>query len=530
MAAAAGREAAEVGRDVLARGGNAVDAAIAMQMVLNLTEPQSAGIGGGGFLLYYEASTGKITAYDGRETAPQGARPGMFLKADGAPKDYKTVMVGGGAVGVPGLLAMLEAAHRDHGRVAWQDLFAPAIRLAEDGFVVTERLSGLIAEDAHLKSFPETAAYFFHADGSPRAPGEVLKNPDFAETLRLVAHGGGAAFYGGAIARDIAAAVKTPVNPGTLEPADMAAYRVRRLEAVCGPYRGYKVCGMPPPSSGGITVLQALGILDSFDLAAMEPESLESVHLIAEAGRLAFADRNAYLGDPAFVLVPAAAMLAPDYLARRARLISPERAMPQARPGVFLGGPEGVEAARGQSTTHMSVIDKDGNAVAMTSSIQTGFGSRVLVRGFLLNNELTDFSFRPLIDGRKAANAPAAGKKPLSSMSPTFVFGAGGRLVLVIGSPGGTNIIGYVLTTVIGVLDWKLGLQAAIDLPHFVGKTGPVILEAGTPVPALKEGLEALGHEVKVAPLTSGLYGIEITPHGLDGGADRRRPGAALGN
>lgn len=530
MAAAASREAAEVGRDVLAKGGSAVDAAVAMQMVLNLTEPQSSGLGGGGFLLYYEASTGTITAYDGRETAPLAATPDMFLGEDSAPKQYETVMVGGGAVGVPGLLAMLEAAHRDHGRVAWRDLFAPAIDLAENGFTVTARLSELIAGDEYLRTFPTTERYFFDAGGKPRAAGEVLKNPEFAATLRAIAAGGAAAFYGGAMADDIAAAVKTADNPGALSAADMADYRARRVEALCGPYRGYRVCGMPPPSSGGLAVLQTLGILERFDLAAFEPESLESVHLIAEASRLAFADRNAYLGDPDFVVVPTAAMLAPDYLARRARLISRERAMGYVQPGLFLGVPANTAEPAGRSTTHLSVIDKDGNAVAMTSSIQTAFGSRVMVRGFLLNNELTDFSFRPATGGRAVANAPAPGKKPLSSMAPTFVFDKDGGLVLAVGSPGGINIIGYVLKTVIGVVDWKLGIQAAVDLANFVDKTEPLTLEEGTPLTGLEEPLEALGHEVTVAPLVSGLYGIEVTPGGLEGGADRRRPGAALGN
>lgn len=530
MAAAATRDAAEVGRDVLARGGSAVDAAIAMAMVLNLTEPQSAGLGGGGFLLHYDAASGAVTAYDGRETAPAGAAPDMFLDADGDPKDYETVMVGGGAVGVPGLLAMLETAHRDHGKLAWRELFAPAIRLAEEGFAVTERLSGLIAGDEYLKHFSETAAYFFDAGGDPPAPGETLRNPAFADTLREIAANGSRAFYDGPIARDIAAAVRTTRNPGTLAATDMAHYRARRLAAVCGPYRGYKVCGMPPPSSGGLAVLQILGILEHFDLAAMEPASLDSVHVIAEASRLAFADRNAYAGDPDFVLVPAAAMLAPDYLARRARLISPERAMGEVRPGVFLSGQAPADRVGGVSTTHLSVIDKDGNAAAMTASIQTAFGSRIMVRGFLLNNELTDFSFRPAESGRMLANAPAAGKKPLSSMSPTLVFDDRGRLVLAVGSPGGSSIIGYVLKTLVGVLDWKLGIQAAIDLPHFVDKTEPLLLEAETPITALEAPLEAMGHAVEVRPMTSGLYAIEVTPEGLAGGADERRPGAALGN
>jgi len=310
----------------------------------------------------------------------------------------------------------------------------------------------------------------------------------------------------------------------------MAAYRAKRVAPVCGSYRAYRVCSMPPPSSGGIAILQALGILDSFDIGALAPDSLEAVHLISEASRLAFADRNQYLGDPDFVLVPVAVMLDPAYLRARAKLISAEQAMTAVQPGVFLGGTNAPAAVRGQSTTQISVVDKDGNAAAMTASIQTAFGSRIMVRGFLLNNELTDFSFSPVVDGRADANAPAPGKKPLSSMSPTLVFDAGGKLALVIGSPGGTNIIGYVLKTLIGVLDWGLGVQEAIDRPNFVAKTGPVLLEAGTPITALRPGLEAMGHDVEVTPLVSGLYGVAVTADGLAGGADPRRPGVALGN
>jgi len=534
MAAAANPLAAEAGRDVLAKGGNAVDAAIAMQMVLNLVEPQSSGIGGGGFLLYYDAATGEVTAYDGRETAPQAATPDMFLTAEGKPKDFYAAVVGGGAVGVPGIVAMLEMAHHDHGKIPWGQLFQPAIRMAERGFPVSPRLHELIAGDKHLKTFARTAAYFFHADGSPRAVGENLRNPALAETLRAIASGGPEAFYDGPIARDIVAATRSVAsNPGRLAESDFAHYRAKRRAPVCGPYRRWRVCGMPPPTSGGVTLLEMLGMLQAFDLKALGPESPAAVHVIAEASRLSFADRNRYLGDPDFVRAPVGLLLDPLYLARRARLISPVRAMKRVWPG-RLGAASAAPAAvladsPAASTTHISVVDADGNAVTFTSSIESAFGSRLMVDGFLLNNELTDFSFRPVIDGVPAANAPAPGKRPLSSMAPTFVFDGDGKLVLAVGSPGGQSIIGYVLKTLVGVLDWGMNVQEAIDLPNFVAKGGALEIEKGTKLANLKAGLEAMGHKVETRKLTSGLQGIAVTPGGLEGGADRRREGAARG-
>lgn len=535
MAAAANPLAADVGRDILARGGNAVDAAIAMQMVLNLVEPQSSGIGGGAFLLYYDAKTKTVTAYDGRETAPADATSDMFLTPEGTPKDFFAAAVGGGAVGVPGLLAMLEMAHRDHGKIPWRDLFAPAIRMAEEGFAVSPRLHGLIAGDEHLRTFPSTAAYFFHGDGSPLAVGETAKNPALAESLRAVAAGGADAFYKGRLAKDIVAAVRgVSVNPGRLQDADFAAYRAKRREAVCRPYREWRVCGTPPPSSGGTTVLEALGLLEPFGLAALEPESALSLHLMAEASRLAFADRNRYLADPDFVLAPVDLLLDRGYLARRSRLISPTWAAPSVLPGTLAaaGAPQKEAAADwpASSTTHMSVVDADGNAVAFTSSIEAEFGSRLMVDGFLLNNELTDFSFQPVVDGRPAANRPEPGKRPLSSMAPTLVFDREGRFVLSAGSPGGQNIIDYLLKTLVAVLDWNLGVQQAIDLPNFAAKTGTLEIEKGTLLEPLKDALEAMGHAVKVEEMTSGIQAIEATPSGLAGAGDARREGVARGD
>ncbi len=535
MVAAANPLAAEAGRDILRRGGSAVDAAIAMQMVLNLVEPQSSGIGGGGFLLHYDAESGEVAAYDGRETAPAGATAGMFLRPNGTPKGFFEAAVGGGGVGVPGLLRMLETAHARHGRLAWADLFTPAIRLAEDGFGVSPRLHELIARDRHLKTFPATAAYFYRADGRPRDAGEILVNRPLARTLGAIAKGGADVFYRGAIARDIVSAVRrATANPGVMSEQDLAGYGAKARRAICRPYRVWRVCGMPPPSSGGVATLQALGILEAFELSALKPGSAAAVHLVSEASRLAFADRNRYLGDPDFVAVPVAALLDPAYLSRRAALISPRQTMGRALPGAVAGGdvppPAQAPAHDPASTTHISVIDGAGNAVAFTSSIENVFGSRVMVRGFLLNNQLTDFSFRPEVDGRPVANRPAPGKRPLSSMSPTLVFDGQHRLVMTLGSPGGQRIIGYVLKTLVATLDWGLELQQAIDLPNHVNRNGPTEIEAETPLAGVERALKAMGHEVEVRELGSGLHGVMVTGSGLAGGADSRREGAALGD
>ncbi len=535
MIAAANPMAAEAGLEMLRAGGSAMDAAIAAQMVLNLVEPQSSGIGGGGFLMHFNAKTSDITAYDGRETAPAAARPDMFLRDDGTPMKFYEAAVGGLAVGVPGLLRMLEAAHRERGRLPWAKLFAPAIKLAEGGFAMSESLSTAVARDANLKTFTGAVTYFFDADGQAKPAGTLLTNHPLAETLRLIAKDGAKAFYTGPIARDVVQAVQEArINPGTMRVADLAAYKAKKREPVCLFYRLWLICGMPPPSSGGITTLQILGILQAFDLGALRPGSVKAVHLIAEASRLAFADRNTYIADPDFFPVPTAGMLDPGYLDLRAREIPTERSLGKAQPGMpgvdtgFRHAPD--EAARGLSTTHLSVVDSNGNAVAMTTSIETTFGSRIMVRGFLLNNQLTDFSFRPDREGGPVANRLEPGKRPRSSMAPTLVFDGQGRVVMALGSPGGSRIIGYVAKTLAAALDWKLNIQAAIDLPHFVNRNGPTELEQGTPLEALTPALEALGHKVAVRPLTSGLHGIMVTEGGLTGGADKRREGVAMGD
>ncbi|MCG8509683.1 MAG: gamma-glutamyltransferase family protein, partial [Rhodospirillales bacterium] len=400
MIAAANPLAAEAGLSILRRGGSAVDAAIAAQMVLNLVEPQSSGIGGGGFLMHFAADSGEIAAYDGRETAPAGARADMFLNQVGEPRKFYDAVVGGQSVGVPGLLRMLEMAHGEHGKLPWLDLFQPAIELAEAGFTVSERLNTLIAKDKHLKTFADTAGYFHGSGGEALPVGHRLTNKAFAATLRAIAAGGADVFYIGDIAADIAKTVREAArNPGQMFRADLAAYKAVKREPVCLFYREWLVCGMPPPSSGGLTTLQILGLLQNFKLAEMAPNGLESVHLIAEASRLAFADRNTYIADPDFIPVPTAGMLDPGYLDLRAREISPDGSIGPAFPG--MPGIAGAwklapdSSTGGVSTTHLSVIDDDGNAVSMTTSIESAFGSRLMVRGFLLNNQLTDFSFLP---------------------------------------------------------------------------------------------------------------------------------------
>lgn len=534
MVVAANPLAVAAGVDMLRRGGNAVDAAIAVQMVLALVEPQSSGIGGGAFLLYYRHGDKRVLAYDGRETAPAAATADMFLGADGLPVSFYHAVIGGKSVGVPGTLRMLELAHAQQGRLPWHTLFAPAIRLAEHGFIVSPRLHALVASDKYLSLQPAARAYFYHADGSPVAVGERLINPQLAAVLRQVAQRGAKALYTGKIARDIVATVHAhPTNLGRMSVADLAAYRAKVRVAVCGDYRAYRVCGMPPPSSGGVTLLQILGILQAYDVAALQPESAAAVHLVSEAERLAYADRSAYLADADFVRVPVAGLLDKAYLRQRAGLIDLHYGMGIAEPGT----PPGVNAAdQGAdnalelpSTSHISIVDRWGNAVAMTSSIEDAFGSRHMVDGFLLNNELTDFSFAPEQDGKLVANRVQPGKRPRSAMAPTLIFDRRYRLVGVIGSPGGSAIINYVAKTLIGVLDWHLDMQQAVALPNFGSRNGPVELEQGTALETLRPALQSMGHEVKIGEANSGLHGIMRVPAGWMSGVDPRREGMAAG-
>lgn len=528
MVAAANPHAARAGVAMLEAGGSAVDAAIAAQLVLGLVEPQSSGIGGGAFLLHHDPASGETVAYDGRETAPLAATPDQFLSESGAPMGFWDAVPGGLSVGVPGVLRMLEMAHAAHGQLAWARLFEPAIELAETGFAVSPRLHELIVRDALLPKLPAAAAYFYTPSGNPLPTGTILRNPAYAETLRRIAAEGADAFYEGEIAASIVAAVRNAeINPGRMTEADLAAYRPVARVPVCAPYRAWEVCGMPPPTSGGVAVLQMLRLLEPHDLAGTGPNDPRTLHLLAEAGKLAFADRSAFLADPDFVEVPVEALLDPDYLAARATLIDPESAMAEAMPGLERRNGAWVQVEP-PSTSHLAVVDAEGRAVSMTSSIENAFGSRLMVRGFLLNNQLTDFSFRPEVEGAPVANRVEPGKRPRSSMSPTLVFDDDG-LHLAIGSPGGSRIIGYVVRALTGVLDHGLGVQAAVALPHAVNRNGATDLEDGTAAAEAAPALEAKGHTVRVRPLTSGLHGILVDPDGnLTGGADPRREGVAL--
>lgn len=532
MVAAANPHAARAGIEILRAGGSALDAAIAVQMTLNVVEPQSSGIGGGAFILHWDAAAGKVSAFDGRETAPAAARPERFLRGNGTPMPIGEAVASGVSVGVPGVLRALELAHRRHGKLPWRRLFEPAIRLAEEGFAVSPRLHRLIASDPLLRRHPGARAYFYLADGSALPVGHRLRNPELAAVLRRIAEDGPNAFYLGDIARDITAAVAATSRPGDMTEQDLAAYRALEREPVCGAYRGYRVCGMPPPSSGGIAVLSILGLLERFPLSGVRPGSSAAVHLFAEAGRLAYADRDHFIGDPAFVDVPVAGLIDANYLRERSMLIRPERSMGRALPGRPAGalvslGADATQEAGG--TSHLSVIDGAGNAVAMTSSIESAFGSRILVHGFLLNNELTDFSFVPDEGGRPVANRVESGKRPRSAMAPTFVFAPDGQLRMAVGAAGGPAIINYTARTLVGVLDWKLSLQQAIAAPNMGSRNRETEIEAGSSLESVATALRALGHPVEAVQMVSGLHGIMRTPRGLAGGADPRREGTALG-
>ena len=532
---AANPHASRAGLGMLRAGGSAVDAAIAAQAVLTLVEPQSSGIGGGAFLLHYSRKAREVEAYDGRETAPSAAGPDLFLGADEKPLKFYDAVIGGRSVGTPGVLRMLELAHEKHGRLSWARLFDPAIALAANGFQISPRLHYFIGRAKGLKRYAAARRYFFTPDGKPKPAGSILKNPDYAATLRLIAKRGADGLYLGPLARRIVNAVQgAKANPGSLSLADLRKYRAVNRQSLCRRYRQWNICTMGPPTSGGITTLQILGLLERFDLARLKPGSVRAVHLISEAGRLAFADRAAYIADSDFMSVPVDGLLQRNYLAARSELISAARSMGKALPGApgrrKAEIPAVSDAIELPSTSHLSVVDADGNAVSMTSSVENIFGSRLMVGGFMLNNQLTDFSFRPEIDGRKVANRVQPGKRPRSSMAPTIVLDGDDKLVLALGSPGGSRIIGFVARALIATLDWRLGLEQAFALPNHVNRNGPTDLEKGTALEVIAPGLEALGHEVRIRRITSGLHGVRATPLGYDAAADPRREGVALGD
>ena len=534
MVAAANPIAVDAGVAILDAGGSAVDAMIAVQLVLNLVEPQSSGIGGGAFLVHYDATRRRLQSYDGRETAPAAAKPERFLKADGTPRGFGEAVFGGESVGVPGVVSMMALAHRQHGRIPWARLFEPAIKIADEGFAVSPRLNKLLA-DMGAPAFEATArAHYFDTTGTARPVGYTLKTPEFAATLRAIASGGELAFYAGPIAEAIVKAVASaPNHRGDMTITDINAYRAKERPVVCAPYRLHRVCGMGPPSSGGIAIGQMLQLLAPTLLGTV-PMNAPALHLIAEAQKLAYADRDRYVGDPDKVQVPAG-LLDARYLATRRQWIDAEKAKPKAEAGI----PPGLTAQRAgldatiesNGTSHVSIIDARGNAVALTTTIENAFGSRVMAAGFLLNNQLTDFSFLPKDkDGNAIANAVAGGKRPRSSMAPTIVLDPASRVKAVVGSPGGSRIILYVAKTVVGLIDWKLDPQTAVDLPNFGSRNGPLELEAGMTPLLLTVQMQQRGHQVQPAEMTSGLHAIVRLPNGtLQGGADPRREGVARG-
>ncbi len=556
--AAANPLATQAGFDVLKAGGSAVDAAIAVQMVLGLVEPQSSGIGGGAFLLHSAAGEGapKVQAFDGRETAPAAVTEDMLLNADGKPMAFHAAVVGGRSVGTPGVLRMLVQAHAQHGKLPWAKLFEPAIALATQGFAISPRLHAQLKADAYLRLDTTARNYFYQANGEPHAIGHVLRNPELAAVLQRIANEGVQAFYSGDVAEAVVRKVQLhPSNPGRLALNDLANYQAKERTPVCFVHaaasRVFRVCGFPPPSSGAIAIGQILGMLQHTPASLMSSptEAVDGtpdprwLHLYTEASRLAFADRAQYVADPDFAPAPSGewqSLLAPAYLRERAKFIRPT-AMPQALPGV----PVPVHAQRSSfapmvdqpeyGTSHISIVDGQGNALAMTTTIEDAFGSRQMVKGFLLNNELTDFSFAPRdTQGRLVANRVQPNKRPRSSMSPTLVFDkATGQLVMSVGSPGGAMIIHFTAKTLYGVLNWGLSPQQAISLPNFGSVGGPLVLEGGRFAPATLAALRERGHEVKEQALTSGLQAVvrqnKSSRSEWISGADPRREGVVLG-
>lgn len=528
--------ATRAGYQVLQQGGSAADAAVAIQAMLTLVEPQSSGIGGGAFMLYWDADKRRLQAFDGRETAPAQADAALFLQSDGSPMRWQDALVGARSVGTPGVLRMLEQVHRQHGHLPWAQPFTPAIDQAESGFRITPRLHQLIASGINpgLDRYPAGRDYFFTAEGQPLPVGFLRRNSALAESLRLIARDGADAFYTGPVAEQIITALaEAKDNPGTLTRQDLAAYRAIEREPLCRPYREWQVCGFPPPTSGGVTLLQILGLLELFELKPeQQGPNLSFTHLLTQASRLAYADRSRYLADSDFVDVPVDALLASDYLQQRSGLIDPQRDMGPAR----AGNPVELKRADDQapelpSTSHFVVRDAQGNMISMTTSIEMAFGSTLMAGGFLLNNQLTDFSFVAETDGQPVANRVQPGKRPRSSMAPVIVLDAAGEPIAALGSPGGSRIINYVAQTLLLMLHTDLPLQSLLQQGHVSNRNGDTELEQGSNAEALRTGLEAMGHNVRVRELNSGLHILRKRADGRwESGVDPRREGMALGD
>lgn len=534
MVVTAHPEATRVGAEIIRSGGNAADAAVAIQLVLGLVEPQSSGIGGGGFTLYYDAASKQVYSFDGRETAPAQAGKYLFRDDKGQPMEFYDAALGGRAVGTPGMIRLLEMLHSRFGSKPWRDLFTPAITLSETGFTVTPRLVALIEND-HLNLKTDSAArlYFFPDASTPLKVGQRYSNPPYATTLRKIATQGPDAFYKGDIAEDIVKKVQENLkNPGLLALEDLSGYQAIERKTVCGKYRAHMICTMGEPSSGGLSLLSTLGVLESFNMASTGPNNPLSWHLIGEASRLAFADRNYYMADPYYVQSPGEMLIDPVYLKERASLISMEKANPKIMPGVPRGWAKMLPAAepvypKPPGTTHFTIVDTKGNIVSMTSSIEDAFGSRLYVDGFMLNNQLTDFSFVPEVDGKPVANSVEGGKRPRSTMTPVIVFAPDGSPMLVMGSAGGSAIMGYVLERIVSIIDWQMDVVTALAAPNILNRGKGIEMEAEAD--AIAEPLRAMGHPVEIKMLNSGLSAIYMKNGLMTGAADPRREGTAIG-
>ena len=532
MVVAANPYASWAGKNILDKGGSAIDAAVAVQSMLSLVEPQSSGIGGGAFILYWDNKNKVLHTFDGRETAPKAVNSHWFIQGN-KPMRWIDAVVGGKSVGVPGAVKALEMAQKEFGKLPWNTLFDDTIKTAEDGFKVSPRLAKLVALDYHpgLKTFPASSTYFFPA-GLPLKEGTVKKNKKLAKTLKGIAEKGSDYLLKGEVAEKIVKAVNSAeINPGQMTLEDLASYEPVKREPVCGLYHEKRICGMAPPSSGGVNVYQILKMLEGFDLSQYAPDSVEFANLYTQASALSYADREKFIADSDFTNLPFAAMINTAYLERRAESISVDKEWRRKRAGNPYAD---ANVALGTSmelpnTSHVSIVDKEGNAVSMTTSIEFMFGSGIMVEGFLLNNQLTDFSFSPTKNRFPVPNRAEPGKRPRSAMSPTMVFDKEGNLEVVVGSPGGSRIVSYVAQTLIGVLDFGLDIQQAINLPKITNRNDYTALEKGTPIAELEAPLKALGHNVKVVDLNSGLHGIQFKSGKLIGGADPRREGIAVG-
>lgn len=531
MVASANPLATEAGYDILKQGGSAVDAMIAVQSTLSLVEPQSSGLGGGAFVVYWDNKTKTLTTFDGRETAPLKADEKLFLDEQGKPLKFMQAVVGGRSVGTPSIPLLMEQLHQRYGQVAWSSLFQKPIALAEQGFVVSSRMAQSIQQNQEsLQRFAETKAYFF-PQGQALQAGQILKNPDYAQSLRVLAKQGAKPFYTGTYAQNIVNVVNnSPENAGVLSLADFQKYRVIERKPVCASYREYQVCGMDAPSSGGIAVGQIVGMLNQFPQQKIQEKSIDSLRILGDASRLAFADRDYYVADPSFVTVPSQALLKPEYLQQRAALLKQStQALTDVKAGDL-----GVTQATGKavelpSTSHIVVVDAQGNVLSMTTSIENAFGSTLMANGYLLNNQLTDFSFEPSKNGVAVANRVEAGKRPRSSMAPTIVL-KNGEPYLAVGSPGGSRIIGYVAKTLMAHIDWGMDIQQAISAPNVLNRFGSFELEQHSTASQLAPSLQQIGYKTDVRDLNSGVQGIVITKDGLIGGADPRREGKVMGD